>query len=266
MTLLPFIYSAGIPAVLWIVTTWIWNPGWADQLDDGESKKTWKRLNLRSGILAFFLSALTAALLLNSDLDTVSTVMGTTAVATIGFVFFQSAVTDWRLRFVDRGTVRVATWLALLTGIFYYVYQVNEGVIAGIEAGAWIIVFLVASALMYFPGFGASDARAIALAVAAALPVVGVAGIVFSMVFYMVSAVGFVIWVVAKYRVSSIAYVQHISIPAVPFLLVPFLLFIVLFSVDHAFDAGIMETLFSWIPQFADPDPSVETVIGSISD
>lgn len=237
----------GIPSALLLFTLFVWNPGWHGKvLESTENKFTWKKLNLVSAGVSLVLSLMTAALATYGNVQDISSAALVTSIATMAFVLVQTYVTDTKMRYADRGTLRFATIMAFASSLTYYLY--NDSFIAQFEMYAWIIAFVAATLLLYMPGFGSSDGRAIALAVAAAVPVVGVIGVAFSMVFYAIAALVFVVWIVLKYKVSSIAYVNHISIPAVPFLLFPFLLVTVYAAFDITFGLGWLDLLLGWIP------------------
>lgn len=212
-----------------------------------DNKFTWKKLNISSAIFSVVLSLLTAGLATYGNLQDISSATLVTSIAAMSFVLFQTFVTDWKMRFADRGTLRLATSISIAGSLTYYLY--NSNVIAPFEMYAWIIAVICSMLLLYMPGFGSSDGRAIALAVAAAVPVVGIIGVAFSMLFYAASALVFVVWVVMKYKVSSIAYVNHISIPAVPFLLFPFVLVTIYAAFDIAFGLGWLDLVLGWLPQ-----------------
>lgn len=247
-TLMPFAFALGIPAMLMLYSIYTWNPGWHAQVAEKTNGKfTWRSLNRLAGVVSAALALISAGLLEYGNVQDISSATLITAIATISYVLVQSLVTDTKLRLADRGTLRLATVFAFGMTLTYYLY--NHQIIPQFEMYAWLIAMACAMLLIYMPGFGSSDARAISLAVAGSVPIVGILGIAFSMIFYALSAVIFIVWVVMKYKVSSIMYVNHISIPAVPFLLFPFLVVTLYAPLEMAFGLGWAEWWLGWIPE-----------------
>lgn len=182
-------------------------PDWAEDLGD---RKLWTKLALSTGLLGAGL-AVGGGLALR-DAPFFLFLAGSVALGLFTVVTFQSAVTDYRLRLVDRRMLNLATAVTAVLGLAALVSM------QAVVTAAVSVSLLLFAAVVYLFVFsvGASDARAVALVATAAVPVMGWNGFVWASLLAGVSfmAIGL--------GVAFIKRTMKSSFPAVPMLLFPY--------------------------------------------
>lgn len=194
-------------------------PPWA-----GDISTPWRRINSYSslvGMLCGIFALLPVALVGIAPMGALATCLGTTA---LGYCLTQACFTDPPLHLVDRYTLNLAGALSLGTS-FLYLYGVGDKVMLG----GFMAFALAAGALILLPlGIGASDGRAFLLAVGATFPLLGFELIKYPLIAMFACFLAYGAWNKFSHRSKgdSIAEVllSRTHIPAVPFILAPFLL------------------------------------------
>lgn len=143
---------------------------------------------------------------------------------TLAMALGQTLFTDLAQRKADRRILRLATATTLLSGLWFLWSQTNSTVLV-----VYLVWFALATVVVFLPGIGASDGRALQLVVAAGFPVLGFSGFQWGLLFLVVALVIWMVVVVVRKR-SLGALVLRVSQPLVPFILAPFLLAVLLFS------------------------------------
>lgn len=198
-------------------------PEWADDL----SRSTWIKAAVIAGLLGSAVAVAAVVQLGSEDLfKLLATVFGG---ALLTVVFVVSLVTDYKLRLVDRRQLNIAS---LVTGVFGLAHLVNSG---DWLTGAVTAAMLLFAAVIYLFVFsvGASDARAVCLVATAAVPVIAWNG------FLWASLGAGVYFILIGFTVAFVKRTMKSSFPAVPMLLFPYWLTLVI---------SLFYTLPAWSP------------------
>lgn len=214
--ILPVILAIGFISLLWLRAI-KWHPSWAPTLT-----VSWRDVNSIS--LAFGVLAAWVSYAGFRDLDFWPLTGVTVSSTVIAYSFMQSAFTDPQVRSVDRKTLYLSM-IAPLAVHGWVLSRVEDNPVLVI----WIALMMASGALVFLPGLmGPSDGRALLLAAVAAFPILGInwfsyalGGFLGLLVLYSLVMSG-----VAARRESS-SFLKELlakrSLPAVPFILFPFM-------------------------------------------
>lgn len=225
--------ALGLPVIMLLFTQFVRVPGWYKTVK-------WVKINNIAYIASTLLALASVFMTYQANVHYITAIMLTSSIAILSYILFQSW-TDIKVRKADRGTLRLAFWLMLPVSLLYYIYHLDY--IGTYELGGFLVALLVGSLLLYMPGFGASDGRAIQLAIVAGFPAIGVVGVGTAMLLYTAVGLIFIIFIVAKYGLRSLSFINKLSIPAVPFLLFPFVMLTLYAIADLAYD---LNWFFVW--------------------
>lgn len=204
--------SLALPIVLYIFVTRMRIPEWAGEVQ-------WGRANLQSLWLSVLLSLVVSALSFYGNVHWATGMALASATALLMYTLVQSFYTDPKIRKADRGTLMLAWALAIPVSITYYVTHLEH--LGWYEFGGWIAAVIFGLIIIYAPGFGASDGRSFALVAATAIPAIGFMGLVYGFLLYMVIGLTYII-IASKKQGLGITQINTISIPAVPYIILPF--------------------------------------------
>lgn len=139
-------------------------------------------------------------------------------VSLLSFCAFQMIFTDFSSRFADRRILRISTIISFLFGIYFSLntFGTNSIII-------YVILFLIATIVVFIPGIGSSDGRALQLAIATSFPLVGLLGLQWGISVFLVLIVAFGIGN-AIFKKDIKIILQKISMPLVPIILFSFLI------------------------------------------
>lgn len=198
-------------------------PGW---IDDETKHSGWKRWNFAALIVSSVVVVVVACLLLLEAFTVWFNLAFIVMTSVIMYMFVQSLHTDVKYRLVDR-------WSLYFASLISFIPNLLLAVNGNVDVPVWAIFMLVALALTFFPIMGASDGRALFLAAVATVPLFPTGyyflGVILFLFFAFVHVV--VSAVKDKHRNGVIAVIRSVfgdkrSIPAVPFILAPFILLI----------------------------------------
>lgn len=194
-------------------------PEWVSKSESLD--KNWRRVALNSAAAGFLLIVLDLAIVEINGFNGFSMVL----VGVIGYVVYQSFVTDLKLRYVDRWIMRIANAFALGLAIYLMLTYGTEA-----EIVVFVIFAIVATGIIFLPGIGDSDGRAFQLMVFSLIPLYGIDGISFALIgmlasliiYYTAHSIYTKEWAFSKLFTKT-------SFPMVPLILTP-VLFILLFG------------------------------------
>lgn len=221
--LLPITLSLIIVGVLWVFNNKI-KPDWV-----GELTTSWKKINLIALISSVLFGLITYFIF-----DNIESLLRFSAVVSsslLTYCFVQSAFTDTTVRKVDRRTLWFSSIVLLFVNGGLLLVKENEKMLF-----LYVVCCIVSSILIFIPGLvGASDGRAFLLATAASLPIIGfhlftrgwIAFLV-AIVLYSVIASSRDYLLKKEYSFKDFMKILFVkvSIPAVPFILGPFIVII----------------------------------------
>lgn len=200
-------------------------PNWTSQNTGLDSN--WKRIALYSTIIGVLFVLGSIPLVLANALYPFSLVL----VGIVSFLVFQSFITDFTLRYVDRWIMRIANLIALALGVYLMISYGTET-----EIVIFTVFTVVAFAIGFLPGIGDSDGRAFQLMILALFPIYGVDGIKLALMGMILSIIGYyVAYSSYKKEWEFKKLFTKLSFPMVPLILTPVLI-ILLFG--------------RWIPTF----------------
>lgn len=171
------------------------------------SKSIFKLAFLLAGAVGVLLSVLQSLALSGLDLLGFATVTLTTMVSFLLVVF---AYTDHRFRSADRVLLHWAIGVAIGIGILRLLEMQSEP-----KTVLFIFGILVSFSLMFVPSLGASDARAFILLFAVGIPTLD---IIYT---WYVFLAGIVLWLAYGIGSAIAKRSMKVSIPLVPYILLP---------------------------------------------
>lgn len=190
-------------------------PTW---LVEGPLVPHWLKIN----IAAVFVSLCSAFLgwVLYSDFEIL--IQGTASLmcALLGFASTQFFFTDLWQRYADRRILWICNGLALVFGTYFIIQVFGMPTLL-----VYAILFTAATVIIHVPGIGASDGRALQLAVLTSVPLVGLLGFQYGLIGFLSLLLAFGIGN-AIYRKDVKALVKKVSTPLVPMITLPFLVVI----------------------------------------
>ena len=207
-------------------------PVWAKSKEDGgpgapeewSTSAHWRRLAPWPIAAALLAIAVVTVPLVGDNFFRALAITMSTGVVTLSFAY--SAITDLKIRLVDRRVLNWSLLASAVTSTAYLVYAWDP--VTAITAG--IMYLLGAIVYLFMPAVGASDARALMLIGVAAVPPIGWAGFVWGT--YLSAA----FFIIAGVAMAMVKRRMKISVPAVPILLGPYLV-MVMYSAFAAFGA-----------------------------
>lgn len=222
MLTVPTLISLGL--LYWFTTRYTPSPEWFFKV-----RTDWKKINvisLCSGAVVTIITALVA-----ENLSWLPMLGITSAAGLMTFVGVQSIFTDPQARAVDRRVLYLAMVPPLAINLA--VFLVNSG---DPTFSVWVILICVTTALLPFPFLmGPSDARALMLVAIAAFPPLGMTWTGYGFGVVLAGIIGYTIIMAVidtiqadskKLKTFFKYFIIKHSIPAVPFILLPFALMI----------------------------------------
>jgi hypothetical protein len=189
-------------------------PAWVKK--SAKLDSNWRRVAIGSTLAALVILGFELLLAKVNDFNPYTAVfVGITA-----FLVFQSFITDISLRYVDRWVMNLANVIALAMGVFLLYNFRPES-----ELVVYAVFSIAATALLFFPIFGQSDARAFQLMVFALYPLYGVAGIQYALAGMLIAIV--IYYIAQAIHKGDWAFNKlftKLSFPMVPLILAPVLL------------------------------------------
>lgn len=178
--------------------------------------KNWKRLAIYSTIAGVLFLLADYALIVVNDFHPFTLVY----VGVIGFLVFQSFITDVTLRYVDRWVMRAAILVTLAMSIFLMIGYGSET-----DKVIFAVLFIATLAIGLLPGIGDSDGRAFQLMILALFPLYGVDGIKLALIGMLASIIIYYIsYSLYKGEWAFKKLLTKLSFPMVPLILTPVLL------------------------------------------
>lgn len=189
------------------------HPEW---LSEGKLLPHWNKINIVSMLTGIVLSAL-SFFVLYSDAVLFYKAIASLSTGLITFILGQTIFTDGFQRLADRRILRSANLLSLVVGLaFLSIYETRFIILI------YILFILFSSIVLFLPGIGMSDGRAIQLIVLSTFPVIGIQGFQIGIIAFVPVILLYGIIVSIK-RKSFKGFFTKISVPMVPLMLAPFL-------------------------------------------
>lgn len=174
----------------------------------------WSKISLLALSVSAVLSAVTF-FTLNSYMMEFRAVT-TLSSAILSFVTIQTFFTDFAHRRADRRVLRIANLLSLVVGCWFLNTYDSQLLVF------YAVFAIAATATLFVQSIGDSDARALQLIVLSALPALGIAGMKFGIVGFLVLTLLYgIVWAIKKKSFRSLL-TKKVSIPAVPLIVAPF--------------------------------------------
>lgn len=195
-------------------------PRWL--IEDKSLEANWSRLAIISAIIGLVIMILALAISLSMNLHGQALAFA----GPVGFAVAQSFVTDLRVRYVDRWTLRIAALASLAAGILVLSLY-------GVESD-WVIYLVFAAVTLgigFMPGIGDSDGRSFSILVLACYPTAAIPGLKWAFALIIVAVI--VYYVVRSIREKNWNFRKlfaKLSFPMVPLILTPTLI-VVLFGI-----------------------------------
>jgi len=214
-SLLIFAASLLIPAGLLILSLKrkpVWVP-------EGPLAPFWSKLNYFS----FGLSALVSALVVIFYKDYAFTFKGLVAltVAPYAYIFLQTLFTDFKQRLADRRILNISIVFSAILGIIFLNHYNYPDLVN------FVLFFIFTAILFFIPSIGESDTRALALTLSVAYPIIGLTGIKLALILFFPLLISYFIYLAIKNKNFKAAFAARVSIPMVPFIILPALLLVV---------------------------------------
>lgn len=177
----------------------------------------WRKTGIVSIVLGLF-AILIVGLGLGKDASLALLLSGTLAAGLITVCLVYSLVTDWTLRLVDRRLLNGSS--LLLVGPSIYLLISEKDIITAAVA----LMFLTFATFIYLfiYSIGASDVRALVLVSTGAIPFIGFSGFIWGSLF------AGIYFVIIGLSVAFYQRTMRASFPAVPMLIFPYWLMIVI--------------------------------------
>lgn len=183
------------------------------------SKSLFRLSALISASVGTVLAVLQSFSVTGLDLLGFATVGLTTMVT---FLLVVSAYTDHRYRMVDRVLLRWGFWTAVTFGILRLIELQSEP-----KTVLYAVGILLSFAIMFMPSIGASDSRAFMILFAVGIPILDIAYT------YYVFLVGIGLWLGYGIVAAIVKRSFKVSIPLVPYILLPLALAPVILSLIY---------------------------------
>lgn len=217
----PALIALGL--LYWFVMSRTPSPDWFHKITT-----SWKKVNLVALGSGAVMAIGTA--MLSGGLHWLPTVGIAMSAGLMTFAGMQAAFTDPQARSVDRRMLYLVMIPPFIINLVIYLMNPNDPAFA-----VWMILILFTGALLPFPLMGASDARALIIVSVAAFPPIGLVFFSYGFGIFLVSIIVYTLVMAAitsakaneKKTKTFFKYIvgKH-SIPAVPFIILPFALLI----------------------------------------
>lgn len=188
-------------------------PEW---LPEGKLLPHWSKINVASLIVSFIVSGLTYFFLYADFIVQYKTIASLSA-GVVSFVLIQTIFTDGFQRLADRRILRFANVISLVVGLWFLISYESYFFIL-----IYLLFFLFASIVVFLPGIGMSDGRAIQLIVLSVFPVIGIEGFQKGILLFIPIILLYGLIIAAKNKTLKGLFTK-ISVPMVPLMLAPFL-------------------------------------------
>lgn len=195
-------------------------PQW---VKDSVLESSWKRINLIAYTSSVVISLANFFIQLRYDVFTAS--MTGLYLSILIFVFGQTVMTDFNLRHADRWVLRLSMVISFAIGLWYF-SVVGDLLMTGI----YLVLALLSAILIFVPGLGASDGRAIVLIVCSCLPVLGLQGFQYGFLALLGTIIVYGIYLALKHKSLRMIFSNKVSLPMVPILLFPFIVTIIVYT------------------------------------
>lgn len=189
------------------------HPEW---LAEGKLLPSWKKINSLSMIAGILVSAIVYFVLYDSSIISYKGIASLSA-GLLTFVLGQTIFTDGFQRLADRRILRFANVLSLAVGLWFLISYDSYFMIL-----IYVLFALFASIVVFLPGIGMSDGRAIQLIVLSVFPVVGIEGFQIGILLFVPIILLYGLIIAIKNK-SLKGLFTKISVPMVPLMLAPFL-------------------------------------------
>lgn len=183
----------------------------------------WSKISLLS-LLISVISALITFFTLSAYMIEFRSV-ATLSSAILSFITVQTFFTDFAHRRADRRVLRVANILSLVVGYWFLNTYDKSNLIF------YAVFAISATAVLFVQSIGDSDARALQLVVLSALPVIGIFGMQLGIVGFLILTLAYGVAVAIKSRSFKSLLAKKTSIPAVPLIVAPFAILVLLLPV-----------------------------------
>lgn len=217
-SLLAFTLALVVPIAM-AVFSLRYPPSWKDK---GPLAPFWSKINLLSLAGSAVIALIT--FFLYRDFVIEYRFIATFSAAIMTFVFGQTLFTDFAQRLADRRLFLIANLSSAIAG-FLFIREFDP-----LNMPVYIIYAIIAMIFITVPFMGDSDGRAITLIVLSTFPVLGTTGavgmflgIVGVLATVLLYATGYAI----KHRSFKVAFISKLSVPAVPLMLLPYLILII---------------------------------------
>lgn len=191
-------------------------PKW---IPEGKLLPHWTTINIGSMIAGVLSSSLIYYILYSDSIIAYKGIASLSA-GLISFILGQTIFTDGFQRLADRRILRFANVLSLVVGLWFLFSYESYFIIL-----IYVLFSLLASIVIFLPGIGMSDGRAIQLIMLSVFPVVGIEGFQKGIILFVPLILLYGVIVAVKNK-SIKGLFTKISVPMVPLMLIPFLVMI----------------------------------------
>jgi len=207
-----------IPSICIMILSLAKPPSW---LKDSVLFPHWFKINMGSLVFSIILAAV-SYFLIHENFIAEFKIVHTLAISLLTFIFGQTIFTDGWLRLADRRILRIANVLSLICGIGFLLIFGNQTMIM-----IYILMFLLATVIVFLPMIGTSDGRAIQLIVLATYPTLGLDRMQWGIIVFVPVILIYGLVVAIKNKNIKGIFTK-ISVPMVPLMLAPFILVLML--------------------------------------
>lgn len=233
------IFSVIVPLLVFIMPTFLfwlsvsYQPVW---VAGGPLEDNWGRINKFSFVFSW-LAAVLAYFIYNS-FDTLSVMNNVVfddnyfdylkwfvviSAALLGFCLIQTFFSDFSQRYASKNVLFSCNVILFILGLLFYSHYAEKNYVI-----LYVMFFLFATIVIYLPGIGASDGRAMQLVVATSIPITGFIGFQYGLVLFLL--VLFVYGVGrAIVKKSFKELFGKVSLPLVPLIILPFFVLIMFY-------------------------------------
>lgn len=190
---------------------------------EGKLAPYWKKINLLSIALGIGFAIL--AWFIYSPFGVEVQALAALLVSLMAFCLTQMSFTDFSQRYADRRVLNTSNLVAFAVGGSFIWMALGQTIFL-----VYMIMLLAATVVIFIPNIGASDGRALQLVVLGSVPLVGLVGFQWGLMFFMVTLLLYGIGN-AIYEKSWKALVGKRSLPLVPLIIFPFLFAALFFAV-----------------------------------
>lgn len=205
--------STVLPAIFMGLFSVKSHPEW---LKEGRLLPHWSKINFFAVLFSAFVSGIVYYWLYADFILQYKTIASLSG-GIVSFVLIQTIFTDGFQRLADRRVLRFANVLSLVIGLWFLISYESYFVIL-----IYLLFALFASIVIFIPGIGMSDGRAIQLIALSVFPVIGIEGFQKGILLFIPIILLYGIIIAIKNK-SFKGLFTKISVPMVPLMLFPFL-------------------------------------------